>query len=389
MNGAPAMRNSASAARVCWCGEGDLVPYADGYESCSTCGTLVSTWLHGRDLTAVLDENGDLYGREYWFSGQLRTPGLTTIVDRARTDLVDRCPQWMQTILKYKHPPGRILELGSSHGGFVALLRAAGFDAAGLELSASIVELSKQMFEVPVYRGPLENQDVADASLDVMVLMDVLEHLEDPVRTLRTAAAKLQRDGILVIQTPEYPGRPYPTLAAESSRFLEMLRPEEHLFLFSRESVQRLLTEAGFPHVAFEPAVFGHYDMFAVASAESLSPLAADAAVTALQRLPSGRMVLALLDLADRHRLALDQYAEIVPLIADVEYLKQRLMTSEADRAARQRDIAEARALLAGARQGLVVRVARTLRPGGVDAALARADALLGRASGEHEPDGC
>jgi SAM-dependent methyltransferase len=401
-----------SAIRTCWCSEGRLAAYSRDYLVCTACHTLVSTWTHAKDVSRVVDDERDFYGREYWYSGQARTPGLTSIEDRARTDLVDRTPHWLRTFLKYKLPPARVLELGSSHGGFVALLRWAGFEARGLELSRSIVDLARDMFDAPTLIGPLEDQSLEGGSLDGVVLMDVLEHLPDPAGTLQEAARLLKPDGILVIQTPEYPEQPYEALERESGRFLEMLKPDEHLFLFSRASLATLFGRIGFAHHTFEPAVFGHYDMFAVASRGPMSTHSAEDVVRALATSPKSRLVQAYLDLAEERDRMAQRHAALVPLEADVEHLKNQVLTSEDDRARRLEVIerqglelerldnarmaaerrnaelesalervgattGQAEELLRRARQGLVLRLAHALQPAGVARGIERAADLL------------
>ncbi|MGQ9532551.1 MAG: class I SAM-dependent methyltransferase, partial [Desulfotomaculales bacterium] len=118
---------------------------------------------------------------------------------RARTDLPERCLYWLRTLLKYKLPPGRVLELGCGHGGFVALLRWAGFEAIGLELSPWVVGFARQTFGIPTLLGPVENQVIEPSSLEAIVLMDVLEHLPNPLSTLRHCLELLKQDGIFVI----------------------------------------------------------------------------------------------------------------------------------------------------------------------------------------------
>ncbi len=162
-------------------------------------------------------------------------------------------------------PPGRVLELGSAHGGFVALLAQAGFQATGLELSPAIVEIARELFGVPMLTGPIEDQAIAPGSLDVIALMDVLEHLPDPVGSMRASVQALAPDGFLLIQTPAYPeGVSYAEMQATGSRFLELLKANEHLYLFSARSLRQFFAALGCDHVTFEPALFSHYDMFAV-----------------------------------------------------------------------------------------------------------------------------
>ena len=89
----------------------------------------MSAEMPGPEISRV-DEELDFYGREYWFSYREQHLDHPNIVVRARSDLAERCIYRLQTLLRYKQPPARFLELGSGHGGFVAMLRAAGFDAA-------------------------------------------------------------------------------------------------------------------------------------------------------------------------------------------------------------------------------------------------------------------
>ena len=282
---------------ACWCGNADLVTFCPGYARCPVCETLVSVEMPAVDIAHVVDEDRDFYGREYWFSYQQKYLGHPTIVDRARSDLPERCLYWLQALLKYRRPPARVLELGSSHGGFVAMLRWAGFDATGLEISPWVVDFARKTFDVPVLTGPIEDQSIEPASLDVIALMDVLEHLRDPAATMRQCLRLLKPDGILLIQTPCYPeGSTYEEMAARSEQPLEILQPGEHLYLFSRRSIRELFARLEASHIAFEPALFAQYDMFPVVSRVALTGRASVDARSALTATPAARMMQAFLD---------------------------------------------------------------------------------------------
>lgn len=286
--------------RSCWCGNSNLTRFSEDYLSCAHCGTLISTFEHEGDVSQVNDDAADLYGKDYWFAHMEQDLGLANIYQRARTDLTDRCLHWLKVLLKYRVPPARILELGSAHAGFVALLRWAGFDATGLELSPTIASLARDLFGVPVLQGRVEEQDIAPESVDVIVLMDVLEHLPDPVRTMQHCIKLLQPAGFLLVQTPRYPeGKTLEVLRASGDRFVELLQPPEHLYLFSERAVRQLFADLGLTDLSFEPAVFSHYDMFLTVSRQPLEAVEAGRQVAQLTETPSGRLVLALLDLSD------------------------------------------------------------------------------------------
>src|SRR4051794_25506161 len=128
----------------CWCGNENLSDFGDGYRRCDACQTLVAGVTPRQSNPRVTDESSDLYRRDYWFDHQTRDLGCPDIITRSRTDLSERCLHWLRTLLQFKLPPAKVLEIGCAHGGFVAMLRQAGFDATGLELSPSIVDFAKR-----------------------------------------------------------------------------------------------------------------------------------------------------------------------------------------------------------------------------------------------------
>jgi 2-polyprenyl-3-methyl-5-hydroxy-6-metoxy-1,4-benzoquinol methylase len=249
----------------------------------------------------VTDEQADLYGRDYWFDHQTRDLNCPDIVTRSRTDLSERCVHWLRTLLQFKLPPAKVLEIGCAHGGFVAMLRQTGFDASGLELSPSIVQFAKQSFDVPVLTGPIEDQSITAGSLDAIVLMDVMEHLPQPTQTLRRCLDLLKPDGVMLVQTPAYPEREsVATLRNTGHKFPMMLDPNEHLFLFSPTSVRKLFNQLGAPHVKFVPAIFAFYDMSFVVSRQPIVQTAPQRRDAALSATIGGRFMQAMLDLDDR-----------------------------------------------------------------------------------------
>jgi 2-polyprenyl-3-methyl-5-hydroxy-6-metoxy-1,4-benzoquinol methylase len=296
----------------CWCGNNQLSPFGEGYHRCDACQTLVSGRSGQMRDSRVTDDLTDYYGSDYWFSHQTVDLDCPDIMSRMRSDLAERCIHWLRSLLQFKLPPAKVLEIGCAHGGFVAMLRQAGFDAMGLELSPSIVRLAVETFQVPVLTGPIEDQAIAPQSLDAIVMMDVLEHLPDPLGTLGRCIELLKPDGILLVQTPAYPERQsLPELRDGRHKFPMMLDQNEHLFLFSKPAVRDLFRRLGVPHVEFIPAIFSFYDMSFAASRKSMDQFDADQQSAALCRTIGGRFMQALLDLDQRRLNLLAKYREL------------------------------------------------------------------------------
>ena len=286
----------------CWCGEEHLEPFSPDYARCPSCGTLVLREWPDTRLTEVADQ-GELYSKDYYLKRLPEQYGYPDLPSRARNDLSERALHWLKTLLRYRLPPADVLELGSGHGGFVALLTEAGYQARGLELSPWLVAWSQHIFQIPVLQGPLEQQDLPARSLDAVVLMDVLEHLPDPEGTLRQAADLLRPQGFFLIQTPDFhEDYRYQDLVARQHPFLQQFKTDQHLFLFSRRAIRLLFERVGFAWVQFEPAIFAHYDMFFVAAREPLPLNTPETISAALERNRAGRIVEALLDLWDRYQ---------------------------------------------------------------------------------------
>jgi SAM-dependent methyltransferase len=256
-------KGAASSTR-CWCGEARLDAFSDSYRRCSRCGTLILARFPRAGHFRVADDETDFYGRTYWTEHVARAYGQPTIFERARLDLPERCVFWLQRVLEHAPPGGRLLELGCGHGGFVYLTRLAGFDSVGLEMSPWVAEFAKRAFGVQVLRGPLEDLDLPAASFKVVAAFDVLEHLEDPLRTLRLCHRLLGPDGVLFLQTPCYRGE---------GPAWEQFKDQEHTFLFTEDAIHDILRQAGFSHLAVRESLFP-YDMWIAAGKASLAGLA-------------------------------------------------------------------------------------------------------------------
>ncbi len=276
--------------RACWCGHPGLEPYSAEYRVCRACGTLVST----------APQRAGLYDQSYWKERQTVHHGLPDIRARARLDLPERCTHWLGRLLALRLPPARVLDVGCAHGGYVALLNWAGFQAEGTEMSPEVAAFAEQVFGVKVHVGPVEALPLASGSFDVIVLNDVIEHLPDPLATLGHCASLLSPEGFFVIQTPEYKEHlSHADLQASGDLFLKHMdhNNEEHLYLFSRRSAGLLFDRIGFGCLDFSNPVYS-YDMAFTASRRPISPLAPEEVVRALSGTPSGRLVQALLDKA-------------------------------------------------------------------------------------------
>lgn len=293
----------------CWCGSEHFLEFNKDYDLCASCNTLVWKEKNHNLSQTIFSEEEDYYGARYWLEHQ-REMGLPDIYERIDSDWLDRIPYWLNKILKYKLPPASAVEIGCSHGGLMAGMKWLGYNPVGIELSPQVVDLARKTYDVPVYTGQIEDQNFQPNSMDMVILMDVLEHLSNPVRTLTACRQFLKPDGLLVIQTPKFPEKDFNTLRLSQHPFLRMLIPHEHQYLFSVSGIKKLLKMIGFTYFAFEPPVFP-YDMFLFASSQPLVANSPEVIDNVYRSSGTARMVKVILNLNQNFSTASMKLSEL------------------------------------------------------------------------------
>jgi 2-polyprenyl-3-methyl-5-hydroxy-6-metoxy-1,4-benzoquinol methylase len=149
-------------------------------------------------------------------------------------------------IVRRHSPPGRILDVGCSVGFFLERAQADRWTTVGVELSNDTAELARRK-GLEVFTGTLDQAAFPPASFDVVTMWDVVEHLDDPVATVATAADVLKRDGVLALSTPNVEGI-FPRLSYRAARWTGRWphpEPPSHLFQFSKTTISQLLQKTG------------------------------------------------------------------------------------------------------------------------------------------------
>lgn len=128
---------------------------------------------------------------------------------------------------------GRLLDIGAGNMAFVDVCRERGLEAVGCDIS-----------DLPgehpwCYHKTVENIHFPTDHFDFVTGHDVIEHLPDPVCTLKEIRRILKRDGKLILEIPAYwekgGGRHW--------------KPVEHLWYWTPGQLEWLLKEIGFVSV--------------------------------------------------------------------------------------------------------------------------------------------
>ncbi len=95
--------------------------------------------------------------------------------------------------------PGRLLEVGSANGDFLAGMQAAGWQVDGVEISGQAVEACRKVHGIETFHGEALDRPDNGARFDVIVLWAVLPHISRPVETTRALARLLAPGGRLIM----------------------------------------------------------------------------------------------------------------------------------------------------------------------------------------------
>jgi SAM-dependent methyltransferase len=135
---------------------------------------------------------------------------------------------------------GTLLEVGCSTGEFLLVAREQFETCCGVEADTRAVRTA-QTRGLDCHAGALAEAALPDGSFDVAVLYHVIEHFRDPRRELRELNRLLRTGGHLVVETPDIETIWFRILGARWRQIIP-----DHLFFFSRSTLNRLLSEEGF-----------------------------------------------------------------------------------------------------------------------------------------------
>lgn len=137
-------------------------------------------------------------------------------------------------------PCGTLLEVGAAYG-FFLLEAKAHYRVYGVEIAQEAAEFARAR-GLDVRTGGLTRQILEQIGpIDVVVMLDVIEHLEHPQATLALCGEFLKPGGIVLLTTPDFAS----ALARGTGKRWRNMTPPQHLWYFTRDSIAGLAATAG------------------------------------------------------------------------------------------------------------------------------------------------
>jgi 2-polyprenyl-3-methyl-5-hydroxy-6-metoxy-1,4-benzoquinol methylase len=142
---------------------------------------------------------------------------------------------------------GRLLDIGCAYGFFLSEAQPF-YDVSGIEIAADAAEFCRRR-GLNAITGVADERTLAPlGTMDVIVMLDVIEHLPDPQQTLALCYRHLSPGGIIVITTGDFSS----LCARLMGRHWRLMTPPQHLWFFTAAGVERLARSLGLHLESFD-----------------------------------------------------------------------------------------------------------------------------------------
>jgi SAM-dependent methyltransferase len=205
---------------------------------CRACYTMVAEprKVDPRVYNAIYAVPGGAPGYDRYFQYARRIRRVRNPL-RYLTGRVDAVWGVLQALRKYR--AASVLEAGCGLGYFTYALKRAGYDVLGIDVSREAVAQATQAYGPLYATESIESYaKSSELTFDAVVMVEVIEHLEDPLTAVEDAVRLLSPGGALVLTTPN---RTYYGYDEPWSTDL----PPVHLWWFSQKSIEVLAARVG------------------------------------------------------------------------------------------------------------------------------------------------
>lgn len=196
----------------------------------------------GLGKTAI---DADFDPQSYYTADYFNGTYIDGYLDYRSSETVIRA-EFSKTIEKIKRETGitggRLLEVGCAYGFFLAEAQKD-FDVHGIEIAADAVGSCHERGFISVQQGEADEATLNRlGSFELVVMLDVIEHLAKPDEVLSRLASHLNPGGALVLTTGDF----HSVAARVMGARWRLLTPPQHLWFFTPTSIRELAEKNGF-----------------------------------------------------------------------------------------------------------------------------------------------
>jgi ubiquinone/menaquinone biosynthesis C-methylase UbiE len=147
-------------------------------------------------------------------------------------------------------PHTQLIDVGCGLNYLLSTIKAErGAVGTGIDMKEQMVARIRDRLGMPAIQGTLHEARLPAAKLDVVTMIEYLEHEPDPPGTLAEARRVLKTGGHVAIEIPHYAGWPARVF---KSRWANLDVPR-HLVFFEPDTLRSALAKHGFEMLSYQP----------------------------------------------------------------------------------------------------------------------------------------
>jgi len=184
----------------------------------------------------VSSKQEDIYNADY-IQKRSQDPGNLNIAG-PRIKTAQHYYRWVERFVK----KGNLLEVGCATGISLKVAQDQGWKVFGVEVNEKAALMANGVLKDNLVKVGLLNNDMfPDEYFSLVTLFDVIEHIPNPLEFLSILHKKTAPGGSILLVTPNVDTLSFKILKNKWPHFVQ-----EHLALYSPQSMHRLLKETGF-----------------------------------------------------------------------------------------------------------------------------------------------
>jgi len=228
------MESAPETCILCQTSERELLIEKDGWKvhRCPTCGL---GFLDPRPSESEIEGlyRSDYFSERYDGGIDLESPQYKKRLSGERHRI-----KFIKSIKR----SGYLLDIGCGYGYFLDASRREGYTVHGLDVSEWATQYAVEKLGLSMTIGKIGDVHFPSQNFDIITMWHSLEHTPDPHKALQRAKSWLKKDGILVIDVPNYEG----TDARKIWHEWDDWSLPFHYWHFTFKSLKQLLSHHGF-----------------------------------------------------------------------------------------------------------------------------------------------
>ena len=170
--------------------------------------------------------------------GQILTP---VEFHKFSTEIFQKRLSRIESLLKSN---SSVLEIGSSTGHFLQLIKDRVSDCTGIELDKKFADFAKNKLNLNIYKKPLEKIDFQGKKFDIIFMFQVLEHIPKPLELLQLCKKILKPKGKIYVEVPNLDDA---LLSIYSiSEFQKFYFRAPHVYYYNKKTLFKIMKKLGF-----------------------------------------------------------------------------------------------------------------------------------------------